>query len=127
MDRVRIVHNKLLGGWFIVRGPHQTPLGGRFDSKAQAQAHLAGQRGKAAVKSAVVRINDAFRDAGREERLVRGRGYYYVQGGEASGFYSSSIYCHSLDATERDFDYARSAINEMFRQAGIDFQIEGGK
>ena len=37
---VRIVHNKLLGGWFIVRGSHDTPISGRFDSKAQAQAHL---------------------------------------------------------------------------------------
>jgi hypothetical protein len=37
---VRIIHNKLLGGWFIVRGPHQTPIGGRFSSKAEAKAHL---------------------------------------------------------------------------------------
>jgi len=37
---VRIVHNALLGGWYIVRGPHQTPLGGRFDSKEEARAHL---------------------------------------------------------------------------------------
>ncbi len=37
---VKIVFNKLLGGWFIVRGPHQTPLSGRFDSKAEAQAYL---------------------------------------------------------------------------------------
>jgi len=41
---VRIVYNRLLGGWFIVRGPHQTPLGGRFGSKAAAQTHL--QRNK---------------------------------------------------------------------------------
>lgn len=41
---VRIVHNKLLGGWFIVRGPHQTPIGGRFNSKAEAQAHLRNQQ-----------------------------------------------------------------------------------
>lgn len=39
---VKIVHNKLLGGWYIVRGPHHTPIGGRFNSKAEAQAHLAG-------------------------------------------------------------------------------------
>ena len=39
-NAVRIVHNKLLGGWFIVRGPHQTPLGGRFDSYDQALKHL---------------------------------------------------------------------------------------
>ena len=37
---VRIIHNRLLGGWYIVRGPHQTPIGGRFDSRAAAQAHL---------------------------------------------------------------------------------------
>lgn len=37
---IKIVHNKLLGGWYVVRGPHQTPLGGRHDSKAAAQAWL---------------------------------------------------------------------------------------
>jgi len=37
---IKIVYNKLLGGWYIVRGPHQTPLGGRFDSKEEARAHL---------------------------------------------------------------------------------------
>ena len=37
---VRIIFNKLLGGWYVVRGPHQAPLGGRFDSKAEAQAWL---------------------------------------------------------------------------------------
>ena len=41
---IRIVHNKLLGGWFIVRGPHQTPIGGRFESKAAALSHLAKRR-----------------------------------------------------------------------------------
>lgn len=40
---VRIVHNKLLGGWYVVRGPHQTPLNGRFDSKAEAQAWLSNR------------------------------------------------------------------------------------
>ncbi|WP_246763822.1 DUF1330 domain-containing protein [Rhizobium bangladeshense] len=37
---VKIVHNKLLGGWYVVRGPHHTPLSGRFDSKAAAQEWL---------------------------------------------------------------------------------------
>jgi hypothetical protein len=40
MSDVRIVFNRLLNGWYIVRGPHQTPISGRFDSKEQAQAHL---------------------------------------------------------------------------------------
>jgi hypothetical protein len=43
---VRIVHNKLLGGWYIVRGPHQTPLGGRFPSKEAALQHLQDQKTK---------------------------------------------------------------------------------
>lgn len=37
---IRIVHSRILGGWFIVRGPHQTPISGRFDTRAAAMAHL---------------------------------------------------------------------------------------
>lgn len=41
---VKIVYNRLLGGWYVVRGPHQAPLGGRFDSKAEAKAWLADRK-----------------------------------------------------------------------------------
>lgn len=41
---VRIVYNKLLRGWFVVRGPHHTPLTGRFDTKAEAEAWLNRKR-----------------------------------------------------------------------------------
>jgi hypothetical protein len=37
---IRIIHSRILGGWFIVRGPHQTPIGGRFETRADALAHL---------------------------------------------------------------------------------------
>ena len=37
---VRIVFNKLLGGWLVVRGPHQTPLSGVFPTKAAAKQSL---------------------------------------------------------------------------------------
>jgi hypothetical protein len=37
---MKVVYNGLLGGWYIVRGAHQTPISGRFDSKEQALAHL---------------------------------------------------------------------------------------
>ena len=40
MKTVRVVFNRMLGGWFIVRGPHQTPIGGRFETRAAAMAHL---------------------------------------------------------------------------------------
>jgi len=42
---IRIVYNRLLGAWFVVRGRHQTPLSGRFETKADALASLA--RGRA--------------------------------------------------------------------------------
>jgi hypothetical protein len=41
---VRIVHNRLLNGWYVVRVPQQTPLGGRFDSRAAAEAWLARKK-----------------------------------------------------------------------------------
>jgi hypothetical protein len=37
---VRIVFNRILGGWFVVRGSHQTPLTGKFATKAEAMAWL---------------------------------------------------------------------------------------
>lgn len=49
---VRIVYNRLLDGWYIVRGPHHTPISGRFDSKADALAQLASNK---AARDAPVR------------------------------------------------------------------------
>jgi hypothetical protein len=37
---MKIVFNKLLNGWYVVRGRHQTPLSGRFETKADAIAWL---------------------------------------------------------------------------------------
>ena len=36
----KIVFNKILNGWFIVRGSHHTPISGRFDTKEQAKQWL---------------------------------------------------------------------------------------
>lgn len=36
----RIIFNRLLSGWFVVRGRHQTPIAGRFQSRAAALAYL---------------------------------------------------------------------------------------
>jgi hypothetical protein len=41
---IKIVYNRLLGGWYIVRGPHQTPLGGVFATKQEAQAYLRSRK-----------------------------------------------------------------------------------
>jgi len=37
---MKVIYNSLLSGWFIVRGAHQTPISGRFETKEQALAHL---------------------------------------------------------------------------------------
>lgn len=41
---VRVVFNKILGGYFIVRGRYQTPISGRFDTHAEANAALKKSR-----------------------------------------------------------------------------------
>lgn len=40
----KIVFNKILNGWFIVRGSHDTPISGRFDTKEQAKQWLNRKR-----------------------------------------------------------------------------------
>lgn len=41
---IKIVYNKLLGGWYVVRGPHHFPLSGRFAAKAEAKAWLEARK-----------------------------------------------------------------------------------
>ena len=36
----KIVFNRLLGGYYIVKGPHHTSISGRFETRAAALAHL---------------------------------------------------------------------------------------
>jgi hypothetical protein len=42
-------------------------------------------------------VNRALRAAGRDERLVKGRGYYYFWGGDAASWPSSSVYVSHAD------------------------------
>lgn len=58
----RVVYNRLLGGWYVVVGRHQTPISGRFDSKAEAEAWLRGRR----------------RNPGKAKRAARRRAHEYV-------------------------------------------------
>jgi hypothetical protein len=37
---IKIVFNRVLDGWYVVRGPHHTPIAGRFDSEADAREWL---------------------------------------------------------------------------------------
>jgi hypothetical protein len=37
---MKVVYNSLLGAWYIVRGAHQTPISGRFETREAALAHL---------------------------------------------------------------------------------------
>ena len=36
----RIIYNRILGAWYVVRGPRQTPISGAFATKAAAKASL---------------------------------------------------------------------------------------
>lgn len=39
----RIIRNRVLGGFYVVVGPHQTPISGRFETRAAAKAWLAAK------------------------------------------------------------------------------------
>jgi hypothetical protein len=67
--------------------------------------------------SAITKINKRLKSLGREERLVRGRGYYYLRGGEASGFPNSSIYQMWIEPNE--FESVWEEIKDMFKKADI--------
>ena len=43
-------------------------------------------------------VNNALRNAGYAEQLVRGRGYFYFVEGDAPKWYSSSVLVYRLDA-----------------------------
>lgn len=72
----------------------------------------------------VARVNRALRLAGREERLTRGRGYYYLHDGDAATFPASALYVQRLESTPRDFALACDAIENLFRQAGIELELD---
>ena len=44
MSAVRIKQVEILGGWFVVTGPHATPISGKFGSRAEAQNWLAERK-----------------------------------------------------------------------------------
>jgi hypothetical protein len=60
----RIVYNRILRGWYVLTGPHQTPISGRFDSKAEAQAWLSRR-----TPNPTGRYNPSFRLSGTIEQL----------------------------------------------------------
>lgn len=61
---VKVVYNKLLGGWYIVRGPSQTPLSGRFNTEEEARQHLIDQKNKRDGATDRARIARLAADAG---------------------------------------------------------------
>lgn len=46
----------------------------------------------------LAQVNAALKAAGRDERLTRGRGYFYFRGGAAMGWFTSSVYVGDVDA-----------------------------
>jgi hypothetical protein len=50
-----------------------------------------------ARENRVASVNRALKHMGVEERLVRGRGYYYFAGGNAAAWPSSSVYVYRAE------------------------------
>jgi len=49
---IKIVHNKLLGGWYVVRGPHHFPLAGPVRHPRRGQ----GLAGAQAMKPEIIPV-----------------------------------------------------------------------
>jgi hypothetical protein len=76
-------------------------------------------------KSAITRINQILKANGRAERLVRGRGYYYLFGGDAPGWQNDSI--HWCWIEPKDFSLAMSVIADMFQSNHITLNTTEGR
>lgn len=74
------------------------------------------------TRSPISRVNGALKQAGRSERLVKGRGYMYFRGGELDVFLGS-IYMMNLEQNERDYQALRSAVVEAFAARGVTLAI----
>lgn len=74
---VRIVHNKLLGGWYVVRGSADTPLSGRFNSKEEAQQWLIDRKNQ---RDGATDASEVFET--KNPNYARGAGWY---AGEPNG------------------------------------------
>ena len=64
------------------------------------------------IKSPITRVNALLKKAGREERVIKGRGYMYLVGG--IGLELGSIAAMNLDRTEKDFLFLRDVVNSRF-------------
>jgi hypothetical protein len=70
----RIVQSNLLGGWFVVKGPQQTPISGKFNSKPEAEEWLK-RVGSKQIENAQ---KFASRDTWYHDSQVNG--YYILRG-----------------------------------------------
>jgi len=50
------------------------------------------------MKVTVQSVNAALRKLGHPEKLRRGNCYYYFEGGNSGGWYSSSVFVNRVDA-----------------------------
>jgi hypothetical protein len=112
----RIVYNKLLGGWYVVVGPHQTPLNGRFNSKAEAQAWLSGRRSpNPRGRKRPTTIRDAAADA------IAGAGWKavarQVRKGEAHPL-EGLEFVHSVEGRPEMKALIKRAIDAVMRAPG---------
>lgn len=68
----------------------------------------------------VAEVNRAIKARGREEKLTRGRGYYYFREGTAAGWYSHSVYVYSasdlsVEQWMKEFDLKVAEAKAMGR------------
>lgn len=72
--------------------------------------------------SPITVINKRLAKLGRVERIVRGRGYYYLRGGDAARFAESGFYGFTFPLKNADTMWP--SVLRMFAENGIDLPQE---
>lgn len=69
----------------------------------------------------VASINYLLRSHGRRERLVRGKGYFYLSGGDAPTWHTSGIY--GANIRYMSLPQAIRAVELVYENAGIKLKL----
>jgi hypothetical protein len=80
----------------------------------------------ALTKSPVERVNLELAKQGREERVIRARGYYMIDRGEAIHLQESGLYGlggRMLQRTEADYRLLAGAVQDKLKELGINVTL----
>jgi hypothetical protein len=75
-------------------------------------------------KGNVARVNELLKKTLREERVFKGKGYYYIGGGDTNTWHETVLAGSNLAACT--FEQAISSVEHQFALAGVTLNLKRG-